>query len=520
MRKDDLFNFNRKRGGYKMCSIFGVIALKTTDPKEVIELGQIGANDLQHRGLEWVGVAFSGGNTLQVEKQSGLVASLFGNRNITGKMQEASPQMMMFQTRFSTQGTSTAINAQPHYMRQRWGMLALGSNGDIPDYDTQRARLEKARCRFISRNDSEALLHHIILNAKDNPDQLHEGILSLMREVPASFSAWLATENSVYLFRDPFANRPLYYMRIGSYFVFASEDCALHAILVHRADQGHKDGTIEINQVLPGEIIRITMHGEIEYLAGVEPQEKLAMCTFERVYFARPDGHVFGAPHNGTQRLFYKLLVRHSGDDRYMIEMLTEDIEEIGSFRFRLGKQLAREFPVEDADCVISIPDSGNFAAQGFAAESGIPYQIGLVRIATVARTFMVPGREARMRQAALKYRLMRGLFAKHRRIVVVDDSLVYGTTFEQLARMFMAAGAEEVHARLSCPPVTAACPYGIDMSSKGPLVAADMPIKQIREQLGVTSLQYLSLEGMQKVLGAGAENFCTGCWTGEFPIT
>ena len=343
--------------------------------------------------------------------------------------------------------------------------------------------------------------------------------MSLMREVPASFSAWLATENSVYLFRDTFANRPLYYMRIGSYFVFASEDCALHAILAHRANQGHKDGTIEVNQVLPGEIIRINMHGEIEYLDGVEPSEKLAMCAFERVYFARPDGHVFGAPHNGTQRLFYKLLVQHGDEDRYIVKMLTDGIEEVGSFRFRLGKQLARECPVDDADCVISIPDSGNFAALGFAAESGVPYQIGLVRSPYVARTFISPGRDTRMQQAALKYRPMRGLFGKHQRIVVVDDSLVYGTTFEQLARMFMAAGAQEVHARLSCPPITTACRYGIDMSSKGPLVAADMSVEQIQRQLGVTSLQYLSLEGMQKVLGKDAENFCTACWTGQFPI-
>jgi amidophosphoribosyltransferase len=502
-----------------MCSIFGVIALRTADPAEVMEFSQIGANDLQHRGHEWVGAAFSGGDMLHVEKQIGLIASLFGNPAIVAKMQEAAPQMMLFQTRFSTQGRSTAVNAQPHYMRPRWGMIALGANGDIPDYAGQRARLEQAGCRFVSRNDSEALLHHIILNAQDNPSKLHEGIVSLMREVPASYSAWLATENCVYLFRDPFANRPLYYMRVGNYFVFASEDCALHAILAHRANQGHKDGTIEINQSLPGEVIRVNMHGEIEYLEGVQPQEKLAMCAFERVYFARPDGHVFGAPHNATQRLFYKLLVQHGDDGRYSIQMLTDGIEEVGSFRFRLGKQLARECPVDGADCVISVPNSGDFAALGFADESNAPYQIGLVRSPYVARTFIVPGRDARRQQAALKYRAMRGLFTKYQRIVVVDDSLVYGTTFEQLTRMFMAAGAREVHARLSCPPVAAPCRYGIDMSSKGSLVAADMSVEQIRQMLGVTSLQYLSLEGMKKVLGAGAEHYCTSCWTGNYPF-
>jgi len=484
-----------------------------------MEFSWVGAPDLQHRGHEWVGVAYSGGDMLHVEKQVGLIASLLGNPRMVTKMQDAAPQMMLFQTRFSTQGRSTAVNAQPHYMRPRWGTIALGANGDIPDYAGHRARLEKAKCEFVSRNDSEALLHHIILNAQDNPDRLHEGIVSLMREVPASYSAWLATKDSVYLFRDPFANRPLYYMRVGNYFVFASEDCALHAILVHRANQGHKDGTVEINQVLPGEIIRITMHGEIEYLEGVAPMTQFAMCAFELVYFARPDGHVFGAPHNATQRLFYKLLVQHGEDGRYSIQMLTDGIEEVGSFRFRLGKQLAREHPVDGADCVISVPNSGNFAALGFADESKVPYQIGLVQSPYVARTFIVPGRDARREQAALKYRPMRGLFSKYQRIVVVDDSLVYGTTFEQLTRMFMAAGAREVHARLSCPPVIAPCKYGIDMTSKGKLIAADMSVEQIQQMLGLTSLRFLSLEGMKKVLGTDAGNYCTSCWTGVYPI-
>ncbi|PIS43092.1 MAG: hypothetical protein COT24_00130 [Candidatus Kerfeldbacteria bacterium CG08_land_8_20_14_0_20_40_16] len=500
-----------------MCSIFGVIAQEAKDPNEIFDYTMAGANLLQHRGHEWYGIAYSKGEFLRVDKRPGLIISLPDDRALTGKIIEDQPRMIIFQTRFSTQGGSTKINAQPHYRRLRQGTVALGSNGDVYDYNQERERLEKEGCSFISRNDSEILLQHIILMAKDDLSNIPVGIQDLMRNIPATFSSWLATEKQVYLFRDRFGNRPLYYMRIGGYFIFASEDCALLAILEHRAEHGYKDGTVEINQVLPGEIIRIDLNGEVEYLNGVEPSPCLVQCAFEKVYFTRPDSCVFGS--SSKRRLYYKVLVRQEEGDRYFIEILDREVEEIASFRFRLGKQLGIENPVTDADCVISVPQSGDFATLGYCDQTKTRFQIGLIRSAYVSRTFISPGGGNRMRLASLKYRALWGLFKQAQRIVVIDDSIVYATTMTRLVHRLTIAGAKEVHIRVSCPPITTPCRYGIDMSSKGPLPAATMSVEEIRKMLKATSLKYLSSEGLKQVIGVNADNYCYACWDGNYPI-
>ncbi len=503
-----------------MCSIGGVIPMKTVDPDEVMKLVAILGGDLQHRGHEWLGFAHSDGRILRVYKQAGLFESAFGNREVYQSLRADTPQLMCLQGRFSTQGRSTKRNAQPQFLRPGRGTIALGSNGDHRHYAEARRELEEQGLVFDSQNDAELLVQHILYHADNNFDRLEDGIRHLMLHSSASFSSWLATRDTVHLFRDRFANRPLFYMTVGDYFVFASEDCALNGILTYRAEEGHQDGTVSINQVLPGEMLTVHLHDpQIVRQQLVEPEERRALCLFEYVYFQRPDSR-FRVPTDGNP-LCYKIMVQWDNGN-YWFDYLEDQTEEVNSFRYRLGKQLAAEHPMgdADADCVISIPASGDLAAAGFADESGLAYRIGLVRNPYVSQTFISPELSNRKHLASIKYRPMHALFTKRPRIVVVDDSIVYGTSIQRLVRTLRAAGAKEIHVRISCPPVVERCPYGIDMATKGDLIAATMAIEKIeREHLRVSSLRYLSLEGLLKVAGKDARHFCTGCWSKELRI-
>ncbi len=496
-----------------MCSVSGVIATAACDPREILSGSQLIGQYLQHRGHEWAGIAYSDGKFLNFEKRPGLVVSLFDT--VGQSLLQAAPQMLLMQTRFSTQGESTKRNAQPHWRRSFSGALALGANGDTFNYDEERKRLEASGAKFISHNDSEVLLLQIMLAAGNDVNNLPVGIREAMNKIRASYSAWLATEDTVYLFRDPFGNRPMYYMRVGGLFVFASEDCALHAILVQRAENGYHDGTVDICQVLPGEIIKVNLHGEVEYLEGISPQPVLQMCPFERIYFARPDSATFTQVNQ--ERIVYKAQINWPEESRYVFELLNRGRNN-ADFRVALGRQLAKEYPVS-ADCVIAIPDSGNFAAIGFAEGSDIPYGIGLVRSPYIPRTFISPGQEQRKKLASLKYQVLPGLFKERPRVVVVDDSLVFGATIERVVSMCRSSGAKEVHVRLSCPPIISPCRYGVDMKSKGPLIAAGKSPAEIAAMVGATSLEYLSLEGLQQVIGPNANQFCFACWNNQFRI-
>ena len=498
-----------------MCSIAGVIALKHQDSETVLDYAQLLGLFLQHRGHEWVGVAHSGGDFLEVEKLPGLISSMFGNAKLVGNMLKTEPQMMLMQTRFSTQGNSTKRNAQPHYSRPPTGIVALGSNGDIFDYFGARQGMQELGCQMISQNDSEILLHHILHHSERNPETYDQGIRHLMANLPASFSSWLATDDQVWLFRDPYGNRPLYWMIVGDCFIFASEDCALHGILNSRANQGHRDGLVDINQVLPGQIINIKLHGAIKTLTGFPAKSTLAHCTFEQIYFARPDSHVFGTPgETRNEQLCYQVLMEWNGNQPILT--IPDDINSVVGCRYKLGKQLAVEAPAPGAECVISVPSSGDPAAQGFAHGSNLPFEIGLIRSHYVARTFISPGRGNRENLTAIKYQPVRDLF---RKVVVVDDSIVFGTTSQRLVRTLRAAGAKEIHLRISCPPIVAACRYGVDMESKGELIAATRSLDQITEHLGVNSLAYLSLDGLRSVIGEQINHHCLACWDKHFPI-
>ena len=501
-----------------MCSIAGVIALKPQDPETVLDYAQLLGLFLQHRGHEWVGVAHSNGDFLTVKKLPGQVSSLFGNAKLRGEMQARQPQMVLMQTRFSTQGASTKINAQPHYLRPQTGIVALGSNGDIFDYASGKQTILDLDYQVISKNDAEILLHHILHYAGQNPDKYSEGIRQLMLNLPASFSSWLTTDNRVWLFRDPYSNRPLYWMMIDGFLIFASEDCALQAIITHRANQGHRDNQVDIKQVKSGQIIQATLHDPNLIFNGVDANLPNAHCAFERVYFARPDSHIFATPGElANEALCYKVQVQWDGNQPILV--IPEEGEANSSFRYRLGRQLALEAPADGAECVISVPSSGDPAAQGFAQGSQLPFEIGLIRNPYVTRTFISPGKGNRETLAAIKYQVVRSLFQKVSSIVIVDDSIVFGTTARRLIRTLRAAGAKTIHLRISCPPIIAACRYGVDMESKGQLIATTSSVDEIAQHLGVDSLSYLSLEGLQEVIGPDADNYCLACWTGHFPI-
>jgi amidophosphoribosyltransferase len=501
-----------------MCSIAGVIALKPQDPETILDYAQLLGLFLQHRGHEWVGVAHSNGDFLEVEKLQGLVSSLFGNSKLIGKMLDTKPQMMLMQTRFSTQGNSTKRNAQPHYLRPSTGIVALGSNGDIFDYPGARQTMQELDCQVISQNDAEILLQHILHHSEKSPETYDQGIRHLMDNLPASFSSWLATDDQAWLFRDPHGNRPFYWMIVGDCFIFASEDCALHGILNSRASQGHRDGLVDINQVLPGQIINIKLHSSITYPDGFPAKERLAHCAFCDVYFARPDSYIFGTPGEiNNEQLCYQVLMEWNGDQPIMT--IPDNLSSVVSFRYRQGKKLAMESPAQGAECVISVPASGDPAAQGFADANKLPFEIGLMRSQYVARTFISPGQGNRENLVTIKYQPVRDLFRKVKSIVLVDDSIVFGTTARRLVRTLRAAGAQEIHLRISCPPIVAACRYGVDMESKGELIAATRPVEEIADYLGVNSLAYLSLDGLKEVIGSNVDNFCLACWNKDFPI-
>lgn len=499
-----------------MCSVFGVIALAQTDPVEILKWFALLAANNQHRGSEWHGIAHSNGRHLGIEKRTGLVSASLGDRELMVKIMATEPQMMLGQTRFSTTGASTSVNAQPLYLLLREGTVAIGTNGDTPGYERVREFLEGLRSEFLGKNDAEALLHYILFHAQTNLDRIPQGITCLMRQLPAAYSAWLSTRNRIHLFRDPWANHPLFWMRVGNLFFFSSEDCALYAIVAQLVEEGKFDGAVDINQVLPGEIVTVDLHSKSTFTQAVPPREKLACCAFEWVYLDRPDSHLW-VPTDG-QRLCYQLEVSNGkSEDRVLLFKPSSGIEQIGTLRYDTGKVLGTEHPASGEGCVIAVPASGNKAAEGYAHVTGLPFRIGLVSNPYAGRTFIAPGAENRQHQSMLKYHPLRGLFQGHSHVHAVDDSIVFGTSSQRVVRMMRTAGAQSIDLRIACPPVQHACKTGIDMSSKGELVAAgDRPVDEIRQRIGADSLGYLSLEGLKGVIGPElAPHCCFYCWDG-----
>ena len=439
----------------------GVVAVSGS--RAAAELAFLSLYALQHRGQESAGiVTVDDEGEAHAHKGMGLVADVFDDRT----MSRLEGSTAVGHVRYSTAGRSSLINAQPVLVDFRGRPLALAHNGNLTNALELRDRLAAEGAIFQTDSDSEAIVHLIARSRRDDQDQQVDDALS---QLVGAFSLVLCVGDTVYAARDSRGFRPLVLGRLGEAVVVTSETCALDIV-----------GAAYVRDVRPGEVLRIR-GGHVEAMRPLPPAETNA-CLFELVYFARPDSRVWGCSVDGARRAF--------------------------------GRQLAREHPA-DADCVFAVPDSSNSAALGFAEESGIPFELALIRNHYVGRTFIHPTQAGRDFRVRVKYNPVREL-VEDRRLVVVDDSLVRGTTSRGLVTLLREAGAREVHFRVASPPVKHPCYYGIDMPTREELIGANQSVEEIREHLGVESLGYLSMEGMRESVAEHGP-FCDACWTGDY---
>ena len=448
------------------CGVFGIYA----PGQEVAKLTYFGLYALQHRGQESAGIATFQGRQLHEHRDMGLVSHVFNPEILQGLPGE----LAIGHTRYSTTGSSRRCNAQPVIVDTRLGQLALAHNGNLVNTTQLREYLVARGCEPTTTIDSE-LIALIIREEVNAGKGWVDATISACLLCVGAFSLTIATPDGIMAIRDPYGIRPLVLGIMPdhiSHYVVASETCALDII-----------GADYERDVKPGELLWITADGIRATDWAPKAQPKL--CIFEMIYFARPDSWV------------------HE--------------ESLYSYRMRLGKQLATE-SFQDADIVIGVPDSGIPAAIGFSEASGIPYAEGLIKNRYVGRTFIQPTQE--MREAGIRMKLnpLRDVL-KGKRVIVIDDSIVRGTTSRKLVKALRDAGATEIHMRISSPPVTHPCFYGIDTDTQDQLIAATKSVAEIAEQIGVDTLAYLSWEGMLSATNQNPKNFCSACFTGDYPV-
>src|SRR5438270_371823 len=449
------------------CGVVAIVAHPEAEKR-----AYLGLHAVQHRGQESAGIVTSDGLSSRVHKAMGTVADIF-TEEVLSKIPGT---LAIGHTRYSTAGDSALLNAQPILVQSNKGSIAVAHNGNLVNAQQLRARLESQGSIFQTNSDTEVIVHLIALSKEQT---LPEAMADALRRVEGAFSLVMMSNDRVFAARDPRGFRPLAMGRIPALegqrrdtVVFASETCAFDLI-----------GATYERDVKAGELIVIGPEGlSSRYYAAAAPQSS---CIFEHVYFSRPDSIVFG---------------------RAVVQS-----------RDALGRQLAREAPVE-ADIVVPVPDSGVSAAMGYAAESGMPFRFGLIRNHYVGRTFIEPSQSVRDFGVKLKLNPVRSVL-EGKRIVLIDDSIVRGTTSKKIVRMIRNAGAKEVHMRISCPPTISPCFYGVDTPSKSQLIGANKSVEEIREYIGADSLSYLSLEGMKTACGDGEKTtYCTACYTGKYP--
>ncbi|WP_338022505.1 amidophosphoribosyltransferase [Argonema antarcticum] len=452
------------------CGVFGIYA----PGEDVAKLTYFGLYALQHRGQESAGIATFDGDRVHLHKEMGLVSQVF-NETILNSL---TGHLAVGHTRYSTTGSSRVVNAQPAVVETRLGSIALAHNGNLVNTPELREELLRRDCILVSTTDSEMIAHAIAEEINEGKDWL-EGAIRAFHKCQGAFSLAIGTPAGLMGVRDPNGIRPLVIGTIETgeetrttRYVLASETCGLDII-----------GAEYLRDVEPGELVWITDAGLASFHWTQQPKRKL--CIFEMIYFARPDSIMEG--------------------------------ESLYSYRLRLGRQLAGESPV-DADIVIGVPDSGIPAAIGFSQTSGIPYAEGLIKNRYVGRTFIQPTQKMRETGLRMKLNPLKDVLAG-KRIVIVDDSIVRGTTSRKLVKTLRDAGATEVHMRISSPPVTHPCFYGIDTDSQDQLIAATKSVAEIGKQIEVDSLAYLSWEGMLKATGEDPSSFCSACFTGDYPI-
>jgi len=443
------------------CGVFGIYG-----HPNAAELTYYGLYALQHRGQESAGIVTSDGRQFRTHKGMGLVSQIFGGNvlhNLVGSM-------ALGHTRYSTTGSSHLRNAQPLTVDCAKGQIAIAHNGNLTNASQLREELEARGSIFQTTVDSEIILH---LMAQPSLDGHENNLIQTVHRIEGAYSLVIMTEQELIGIRDPYGFRPLCIGKVGEAWVLASETCALD--LIHAKF---------VRDVEPGEIVIINKSG-LRSIQAFPMQERRAFCIFEYVYFARPDSTI-------ANRNVYKV-------------------------RVDMGRQLARENPV-DADIVIPVPDSGNCAALGYSLESGIPYEMAFIRNHYVGRSFLQPTQLIRDFNVRVKLNLIPDL-VKNKRVIIVDDSIVRGTTCKARVNNLKEAGAKEVHVMVSCPPHMHPCVYGIDFPDRNKLMAANHSLDEIRNYLNADSLHYLSLDGMVKATGLPKGSFCLACYNGEYPV-
>lgn len=444
-----------------MCGIFGVYG-----HKDAAALTQLGLYSLQHRGQESAGiVAVDDHGHARVSRAMGLVSEGFDD----DEMRLLQGPIAIGHTRYSTAGSSAIENAQPVLARVRRGHISLAHNGNLTNAVELRRELEDDGAIFSSSMDSEVIVHRIARATGETPEAR---VATALRGVEGAYCLLVVLDETVIVARDPHGWRPLVMGRLADSVVFASETCALDIV-----------GAVVEREIQPGEIVAVDRHG-VRSTQGLAAAS-VNRCVFEHVYFARPDSKVFGGSVDRSRRA--------------------------------LGRQLARECPATGADVVFAVPDSSNSAALGYAEESGLPYELALIRNHYVGRTFIQPTQSGRNAKVKVKYNPVREII-EGKSVVMVDDSIVRGTTTRGLVSLVRAAGAREVHMRVSSAPIISPCYYGIDTPRREELIAAQMSHEELVNHLGVDSLGYLSIDGMLSAMPTGPEGYCHACFSGRYP--
>ena len=448
-----MFSLNEK------CAVVGVFNVPNASKYAYYSLFS-----LQHRGQEAAGIASSDGEKIYITKDRGLVTQVFDDK----KLKKLIGESAVGHTRYSTAGEESVLDAQPIFARYDLGQIAVVHNGNLTNAKEVRNRLIQEGAIFQTFMDTENLIHLI---ARCQKEHLYDRIIRAVEQIEGAYSMIFLSRKKMFAIRDPYGFRPLSMAKLGDGYVVASETCAFDLI-----------GAEFIRDIKPGEMVVFEKDKEPRSIQVFEP--KPHKCIFEYIYFARPDSNIFG-------KSTYEV-------------------------RVNMGRELAKEYPV-DADMVVPVPDSGIAAALGYSKESGIPFEMGIIRNHHVGRTFIGPTQEIRDFKVKMKLNPIKRLI-KGKRLVVIDDSIVRGTTSKKIVDILKEAGAKEVHLRISSPPTTGPCFYGVDTPTKEELIASRMSIKEIEKFVGADSLAYLSIEGLLRSVGDDL-TYCMGCFDGNYPV-
>ena len=432
---------------------------------DAANLAYLGLYALQHRGQESAGIVASNNGSMHLEVGMGLVADVFSDV----RLKKLPGNIAIGHNRYSTTGGSRIKNAQPCLIEYAGGTMAMGHNGNLVNASEIRKELGSEGAIFQSTNDSEVIVH---LMAQSRRNLFVDRAVAALSQVKGAYSIVLMSENELIAARDPQGFRPLCLGKLDGAYIVASESCVMDLLEAEF-----------IREIEPGELILINQFG----MKSFHPFPKTAtkQCVFEHIYFSRPDSYLFG--------------------------------RSVYSVRKLMGRALAREKPVE-ADVVVPVPDSGVISAMGYSEESEIPFQMGLIRNHYVGRTFIEPQSQIRNFGVKIKLNAVKPVI-EGKRVIIIDDSIVRGTTSKKIVRMLREVGAKEVHVRISSPPTTHSCFYGIDTPTKGELVASNLDIDQTCEYLGADSLHYITLEKMLEIFGEQKGDFCAACFDGRYPV-